>query len=311
METQKTYPRDVFMNLLNTIALYISTFSVLSLIFDYINIAFPDPLNYFDPSGSIRWSLSLFIIVFGVFLWTAKFIEKDLARNPGKNDLKLRRWLIYLTIFLSALLLIGNLVALIYNFLGGEFTTPFLLKVLSVFAVGGLVFWYYLYDLKKTPGDFNSKAKLVIWSSLGLAALVVIYGFFAVGSPFKQRQIRFDEQRVSDLQNIQGQAVYFWQQKNKLPQSLADLTDSISGFKAPGDPDTKQAYEYKITGILSFELCGNFNLSSGDSRLNAAKPLGVNNNDNWNHDAGRVCFSRNIDPELYQKNLVPAMKPGI
>ncbi len=227
------------------------------------------------------------------------------------------------------MLLIGDLVALIYNFLGGDLTVPFILKVLSVFAVGGVVFWYYLYDLKKNPGEFSHRAKIIIWSSIIIALAVIIYGFYLAGSPFKQRLIRFDNQRVSDLQIIQSQIVYHWQQKNKLPQSLDELKDSISGFIPPSDPDTNQTYEYKVNGSttstssgqasspqagnLSFELCADFALSSSEEspktlpRFSVALPrfsIQGSFGENWEHAGGRVCFSRTIDPELYQTKAV-------
>lgn len=301
---QKTFPRDVFMHLLNTIALYVSTFSVLSLIFDYINAAFPDPLNpYYDAGAAIRFPLAVFIIIFGVFVWTARFIEKDLVKNPEKNDLRLRRWLIYLTIFLAALLLIGDLVALIYNFLGGDLTMQFILKVVAVLIVGVAIFWYYLYDLKKKPGEFTQKARVIIWASLGVALVVVIWGFVVAGSPFKARLVRFDNQRVSDLQSIQSQTVYYWQQKDKLPQSLSDLTDNISGFKAPIDPETGASYEYKTTGNLAFQLCAKFDLNSQESQPTSPAAIGpMGRADNWTHNAGNTCFDRSIDPQLYKLN---------
>ncbi len=299
------------MHLLNTITLYISAGSFLSLVFDYINALFPDKLNpYYSPGDSIRWTLSLFIIIFGVFVWTSRFIEKDLVGNPGKNDLKIRRWLIYLTIFFAALLLIGDLVALIYNFLNGDLTATFILKVISVFAVGGVVFWYYLYDLKKNPGEFSPKARMIICGAMIVTIAAIVYGFYLAGSPFKQRMIRFDNQRVYDLQAVQSQIVYYWQQKNKLPQSLSDLVDNISGFAPSMDPDTGKSYEYKVTGSLSFELCADFSLSSdvGSSATppriaypaRIAYPGGVG--DNWDHKEGNICFSRTIDPELYRNN---------
>lgn len=293
------------MHLLNTITLYISAGSFLSLVFDYINALFPDKLNpYYSPGASIRWTLSLFIIIFGVFVWTSRFIERDLVGNPVKNDLKIRRWLIYLTIFLAALLLIGDLVALIYNFLNGDLTMPFILKVISVFAVGGVVFWYYLYDLKKSPGEFSPKARTIIWTSMIVTVAVIVYGFYLAGSPFKQRMVRFDNQRIYDLQAIQSQTVYYWQQKNKLPQSLDDLKDSISGFTPPMDPETDKSYEYRTTGNLSFELCADFSLpSQGESSAYGPRfaPLG-GFGENWEHAAGQVCFIRTIDPELYKNN---------
>jgi uncharacterized membrane protein (DUF106 family) len=58
-----------------------------------------------------------------------------------------RRWLTYLTLFVSAGVLIADLVTMVYNVLGGELTTRFVLKVLVVGAIAGGVFWYYLTDL--------------------------------------------------------------------------------------------------------------------------------------------------------------------
>ena len=38
---------------------------------------------------------------------------------------------------------------LVYNLLGGEITTRFLLKVLIVAFIAGSVFWYYLTDVRR------------------------------------------------------------------------------------------------------------------------------------------------------------------
>lgn len=298
-QLQKTYPRDVFMHLLNTITLYVSVYGILNLVFNYINAAFPDTLNpYYNPGDSIRWTLSLFIIVFGVFAWTSWFMERDLVKNPDKADFRIRRWLIYLTIFLAALLLIGDLVALVYNFLGGDLTVPFILKVAAVLVVGAAVFWYYLYDLKKAPGAFSPNAKAAVWGSMIAALAVIVYGFYLAGPPFTQRLVRFDSQRVMDLQTIQSQALYYWQQKNKLPVALDDLRDPISGFVPPKDPDTDAPYEYRTTGDLSFELCAAFALAS---KNNVSAPRAAPDvfGGNWDHGAGRTCFERTIDAQLY------------
>lgn len=114
--------------------------------------------------------------------------------------------------------------------------------------------------------------------------------------------IRFDNQRVYDLQAIQSQTVYYWQQKNKLPQSLDDLRDSISGFAPPLDPETDNPYPYRITGKLSFELCADFSLPSTSGLSPKAPRVPGGLGDNWEHKEGHVCFSRTIDPELYKTN---------
>jgi len=306
---QKSSPRDVFMYLLATIALYVATFNVVNLLFDYVNVAFPDPLNtWYDGGSSIRWSLALLIIVFPVYLWVSRFLGRDLAVHPEKNEIRIRRWLVYLTLFLAALLIIGDLVALLYNFLEGELTIRFALKIFAVLVAAAAVFWYYLYELRRKPDEFSSKAKWFVWGVTGFIALVVVYGFFVAGSPFKQRLVRFDSQRVSDLQSLKYQIVSYWQAKDRLPTSLDDLRDSISGFVPPRDPQNGASYEYREAGKLSFELCAEFNLASAESRAPSpkfAEPIGQTE-EIWDHGAGRTCFSRVIDPDIYGRKDKPS-----
>jgi hypothetical protein len=305
---QKSSPRDVFMYLLTTILLYFCVYSVINLLLEYMNVAFPDPLNpYYDAGNSIRWSLAFLIIMYPVYFWVSRFLHKDIVKEPGKSDIKIRKWLLYFTLFVAALLIIGDLVALIYNFLQGEITARFLLKVFFVLAVAVAVFWYYLYDLRKVPGTFSGKAKAFVWAVCIALLAVVVIGFFVAGSPFQQRLVRFDTQKVNDLQTLQGQIVNYWQQKIKLPNTLGDLQDSISGFTPPVDPQSGAAYEYMIAASTSFELCAQFNLPASVSQVAKSVPvapypygISTGGNENWDHGTGRVCFSRTIDPQLYK-----------
>ncbi len=309
----KSSPRDVFMYLFATIALYFSAWSVINLALQYINVAFPDPLNpYYQPDSSIRWSMALLIIIFPAYLWVSRVLHRDLVSEPRKNELRIRRWLLYLTLFLAALLIIGDLVALIYNFLEGELTMRFSLKVLSVLAVAAAIFWYYLYDLRAKAAVLAPKALLFVRGTVAAVCILIIAGFFIAGSPFRQRLVRFDLQKTNDLQNLQGQIVNYWQRKETLPASLDDLRDTISGYVPPRDPQNGTAYEYHPTGALAFELCAEFNLTSQGSQAGTsyARPpypasVGPGVNESWDHVAGHVCFPRTIDPDLYppQKSL--------
>ena len=315
---QKSQPRDVFLYLLATITLYFSVWSSIDLLFGYINIAFPDPLNsYYDPGAAIRWSLALFIIIFPVYFFVTRFLGRDIAENPGKNEIRIRKWLVYLTLFLAALLMIGDLVALLYNFLNGEVTTRFLLKVFSVLAVAGGVFWYYLYDLRKKPGTFTAQAKGFVWGIIAAYIAIAAAGVVLAGSPFEQRLVRFDDQRVSDLQTIQYQVLNYWQQKGKLPQNLGNLSDSISGFSAPVDPETQAEYEYVAVASTTFQLCAAFDVATpagrngGNVSAPAMYPYPGSSFDNWSHSAGHECFNRVIDPQLYPtKQAEPAPVPA-
>lgn len=308
---KKSSPRDVFMYLLVSVALYVSSFSTINLLFQYINVLFPDPLNYYeDPGSSIRWALALLIILFPVFVWVSRFLGRDLAVHPEKNEIRIRKWLLYFTLFLAALLIIGDLVALLYNFLEGELTARFSLKILAVLIVAAAVFGYYLYDLRKKPGEFSQQARIFVIAVCACIGIIIVAGFFVAGSPFKQRLIRFDRQKVNDLQVLQGQIVNYWSQKENLPRSLDDLKDSISGFIPPHDPQSRAPYTYRETEKLSFELCAEFNLTSAESRLPSpkfAEPIG-RGEESWDHGAGKICFARTIDPDIYgrkDKALLP------
>ena len=61
----------------------------------------------------------------------------------------MRRWLTYLTLFVAASILIGDVTSIVYNLLGGEITTRFALKVLTVGAITGSVFAYFHHDLRQ------------------------------------------------------------------------------------------------------------------------------------------------------------------
>mgnify|MGYP001589652765 FL=1 len=136
-----------------------------------------------------------------------------------------------------------------------------------------------------------------------LVLLSIIAGFFIMGSPSQVRLYRFDDQKVSDLQNIQWQIVNFWQQKERLPKSLDELEDPISGFIVPKDQQTGSSYVFTLGEGMAFNLCATFNAESqGPAKQTAyyeSYPVGDVSNENWQHGAGEHCFERIIDPERY------------
>src|SRR3989344_6034595 len=153
--TKKISAKDFFMQLGAMVALYASAISFTMLIFEYINVLLPDPLGiggYYYSQGSfqtIRWSIAMLVVVFPLYIFLSWFLEKGYVTYPEKRKIWIRRWLIYLTLFVASIIIIGNFVTVIYNGLGGELTLRFLLKSLTLFFVTGSVFGYYLWNIKK------------------------------------------------------------------------------------------------------------------------------------------------------------------
>lgn len=153
-EKQKTSPKDVFLHLLAIITLYGSGGSFVALLFQYINVLIPDPLENYpwmrdSAFNTIRFSIASLVIIFPVYLFTTRFLNKTYFENPSRRNLRIRKWLVYFTLFATALIIIGDLVSLIYSLLGGELTPRFILKIVSVFFVASSIFFYYFWDLKK------------------------------------------------------------------------------------------------------------------------------------------------------------------
>lgn len=300
IEKPRGTPKDFFLHLGALITLYISVMSLLSLLFDVINNLYPDSLNYYsDPySGAMRLAIASLIIVFPIHLLVSWLIGRDVKMSPEKRDLGIRKWLTYFTLFVAGLAMMIDLIVLLNTFLNGEITARFILKVLSVLLVAGIIFAYYILDVRKIQ---EKKTKIFAYIAIIAVLASIVGGFVVMGSPLTARKLRFDSQRVSDLQSIQWQVVNFWQSKSVLPSKLTDLEDPILGFQIPKDPETKAVYSYESTGALSFKLCATFDLDNTNS-TNRTVPKVYDlsgNSDTWNHAVGKVCFDRTIDPKLY------------
>jgi len=309
-------PKDVFLHLFNIVTFYLSVVGFIMLYIQYINAQFPDALNYYYTAiaDTVRVSTSILFIAVPAYLYTSWLLAKDLTANPEKRELRLRKWLVYFTLFISAITIIIDLMIFVYNFLNGELTVQFFLKVLVVLLVAGAVFGYYMWDLKRKAA--KSKIPKILTVVVSVVVITsIIMGFFIVGTPAQQRARRFDDQRIQDLQILQGQVIDYWQKKNVLPVGLINLEDNITGFIAPKDPGSKQTYEYIVNGPLAFELCATFSRSDINDKLNKGSPYYAYPisayQQNWNHDVGRACFSRTIDPELYKLNLNDKGVPGL
>jgi len=98
---------------------------------------------------SMRWSTASLVIAFPIFLLISRHIHSAISRDPVKRLSPVRRWLTYLTLFIAASILIGDLTTLVYNVLGGELTIRFALKVVTVGAIAGTIFGYYLRDVRQ------------------------------------------------------------------------------------------------------------------------------------------------------------------
>lgn len=145
--------RDAFLYLVIFSALYTVAINFGGLMFILIDRLIPDPAldRQLPPeylAEALRWPISALVVATPVLLWVSALVGREVRRDPAKRASKVRRWLTYLTLFVALSVLAGDVMALVYNLLGGELTTRFVLKVLVVGAIAGTVFAYYRTELQ-------------------------------------------------------------------------------------------------------------------------------------------------------------------
>ena len=147
--------REAFLYLVSFLTLYISAFSFGTLMFVFIDRAFPDPLDFGGgrSSGSLTTAIASIVITFPLYLLLMWRLGKDAATKPERRESRVRKWLTYLSLVVAAGIIIGALIALLSNLLAGSLTVRFTLKAMTILAITGCIFGYYLWDLRQTEQE--------------------------------------------------------------------------------------------------------------------------------------------------------------
>ncbi len=283
--------REAFLYLLLFATLYVAAFHTGAILFALIERWLPDALDTggWDPRlAGLRWAVASLVIALPVFLYTNRLIGGALAREPEKRASGVRRWLTYLTLFVAALVLIGDFVVVLRGLLAGELPVRFVLKAGVVAAIAGVVFRHYLVDLRRDETE-APVARAGGWlGRAGVVAmlLVAVAGLVAVGTPGRARVREFDRRRVEHLQTLSNAVSSYRMQTGRLPVTLAEMAALPGlGQSDSRDPQTHAPYEYTLVDSVRFELCATF--TAADS----IGPWSTTVSDFWRHDAGRACFT--------------------
>lgn len=293
MKTKPSTARDVFLYLLVTITLAISTISLLTLLFQYINISFPDPLDWYSGvTSTARGAMAALIVAWPTLLLLSRTTNKELVEKTEKKDIWVRRWLLYLALFVASIAILVDLIVLLNGFLGGELTTRVGLKVLSVTGVAAVVFWYYNWELKRDPKEESKIPQITAAASSVFVVGWIIAGFFIIGTPAEQRDIRMDEERISDLQEISYAIDLHYSDEESLPEDLSSIKDRYFSIN---DPETNAPYEYRVIDENSYELCATFERGRINNEMRQRWEAGSE----WDYTEGRNCFERDAE-DIYK-----------
>ncbi|MEO6536676.1 MAG: DUF5671 domain-containing protein [Candidatus Paceibacterota bacterium] len=301
----RTTPKDFFLWLGAIVALYASLTSLITLLFEYINYTYPDPLaGYPDPyGGAMRAAMATAIVLVPTSILLLRVIRSITDADPSKMHIWVRRWALVLTVFIASAVVVVDLITLVTTFLGGEITIRFALKAAVILLAGLGISLHFLADMKGYWATEPKKAATVGIVFAIMAAAIVVSGFLVIGTPQHARLIRYDQQKVQDLQSIQYELTNYYQLKRTVPNKLSELSDPLSGFAVPTDVQRGAEYEYTPVTSTSFTLCATFNETSSETAGKGAYPQSVSPyggiDQSFSHTAGQQCFTRTIDPARY------------
>ncbi len=294
--------REAFIYLVLFTLLYLSAWSLGALLFQLIDRGIPDPARSYGIRASgltaIRWAVAMLVIAFPGYLLLSWRTYRVTRLETERRKSRVRKWLTYLTLFLAASVLLGDLISLVFNLLEGELTVRFLLKVLTVAGIAGAIFGYYLWDLRQddaVPETLPARRPLLraLVATVTLVVVVsLLWGLWIAGSPGRARVRALDGQREGDLASIANAIDLFWNQHEELPGSLEELRGTRGVYLTSiEDPASGERYEYLPTDAESYELCARFDAASTEEDVAAGLGAYPARSKFWQHGAGRACFS--------------------
>ncbi len=146
--------REAFFYLLFFILLGVVSYNLGSLLFALIDTAIKDKIDrpaYWGLSldRQIRGAIAGLLVGTPIFLWLARILLKARSANPALQRSRIRKWLIYISLVIAGSILVGDAIALVYNFLNGELTWRFALKSLVVAGIAGAIFGYFIANAER------------------------------------------------------------------------------------------------------------------------------------------------------------------
>jgi len=298
-------PKQFVLQLGSLVSLYLSLSFFLVLVFGFITILFPDPINGIweveSAASSIRLGFAMVLVFLPTYLILTRIVNKG-RRTSSSSYLGLTKWLIYLSLLIGGFVLLGDLVAVIMGFLEGELTARFILKAVAVFTVTGAAFYYYVLDARGYWIKHERQSLIYGIVAAGLITITLVAALLQIPDPAKVRAMKVDQEMVNTLQDMQWRIEDYYRTNKSLP---ADLPTLYGEFDVPTAPENKPAYVYEVTGDTTYKLCADFNydiydFGRGNTAPRVALAPGLRSNYNWDYKAGEWCFNRVIEEETKQ-----------
>ncbi|MFP4515045.1 MAG: DUF5671 domain-containing protein [Parcubacteria group bacterium] len=288
--SKKHQAQFVFYYLLSLISLGAMALGLGIIIFEVLDKVFVDVGNSYFSMQSLKTAFSTLLISTPIYYICSHLLSKSIKKEELSLDSSLRKWLIYLILLVTSIVMLVWLVSILNSFLNGEMTIKFILKALTALVISAMIFSYYLYNIRQKVVKKKDKVKTVFF----VASLVLI--IFALGlaiihmeSPQTTRDKKIDEKTLRDFDDINMNVNMYYNDKEELPQSLEDLKANTNLNSYPGNTVSLEDIDYNKLSETEYELCADFETSNLDDE-NTNLRYGTNRL----HDSGYQCLEQEI-----------------
>jgi MFS family permease len=142
-----------FLYILFFISLYVLATSIGGIFHTWVDKALPTPndsfTSYFiDNATLIQGYLAAIIVSYPVLIALAILLKKQLIKQPMVKNLRSRKILIYITLVGTFLIMLGEVISTIYDFLSGSVTGNVIGHLFVTVLIAGSIFGYYISEVK-------------------------------------------------------------------------------------------------------------------------------------------------------------------
>ncbi len=135
--------KESFLYALTFVSLAMTAWHINWLGFELIDLLLPEAHDDYFYYDEIRWSISTLIVFLPVFLFMNFRVLSDANKDPARRRSTVRKWFGYITLFIAAVVMIGDLIFTIFTLLSGDITVRIILKTGLLGAVAAMIFVYF------------------------------------------------------------------------------------------------------------------------------------------------------------------------
>lgn len=295
---------DAFVHLVAYVALVWSAVAVGGIIFQFINRFVPalEPGSYVYATDvvstrALRFHIATLLLTGPLLLAMTAYLHRLFQQGALVTDSGVRRWLTYLLLFAAAVNIVGSVIALVYQFLGGNYTVNFLLKAATILVIAAGIFGFYFWELKRQDYRARHAGATALLVGLSVAFVGILIGGFAlIGSPRQARLREYDRMRVDRATQLNYQLADEYRRASMLPATLENFDTAFTH-----DPEHDTPFTYAKAADDRYQLCVTFALPSpqpvvprGVPPSRVPKPYGTSGSVEqawYEHGEGEVCHT--------------------